>query len=90
MQQGKLDFDLIEQDIAEMHNSLKKSGDTVLASRIVLDKEQDFIEILTYVKRKEKTFCVSAKSDVKRVTNIPSNIREELEVKGRIELTVKL
>ena len=90
MQQGVLDFDLIEQDITEMHNSLKKNGDTVLASRIVIDNKKDFVEILTYVKREGKTFSVSAKSDVKRVTNIPSNILEELKNKGRVELTIKL
>jgi hypothetical protein len=88
VQQGLLNFDLIEQDIAEMHKSLKKSGDTVLASRIVIDNRKDFIEILTYVKREDKTFSVSAKSAVKRVTNIPSDILEELKSKGRVELSI--
>lgn len=90
VQEGLLSFNLIEKDIAEMHKSLRESGDTVLTSRIVIDDRKDFIEILTYVKREDKTFSVSAKSTVKRVTNIPSDILEELKSKGRVELSVKL
>jgi len=90
VQQKLLNFDLVEKDIAEIHKKLTKSGDTVLGSRIVIDDREDFIEILTYVKRKDNIFSASVKSAVRRVTNIPSDILEELKSKGRVELSVKI
>jgi hypothetical protein len=84
-----LDFNLIERDIDEIHKKLKKSGDIVLGSRVIIVRDDHYIEIITYVKRDEKTFSVSVKSTVERVTNIPSDIQEEMENTGRVELSVK-
>ncbi len=89
VEKGLLDFNLIDQDIEEIHRNLKKSGDTVLGSRVIIDDGEDYIEILTYVKRDEKTFSVSVKSTVKRVTNIPSDILEEMKNMGRAELSIQ-
>ncbi|PSB56471.1 hypothetical protein [Chamaesiphon polymorphus] len=84
-----LDFDLIERDIDEIHRSFKKSGDTVLGSQVIIDDEYNFIEIKTYVKRGDKKLSFSAKSTVKIVTNIPSDIVEEMKNTGRVELGLK-
>jgi len=51
--------------------------------------DENSIEIQTFVTRQDKTFSVSAKSSVKRATNIPSDILEELKSKGKVELSVK-
>jgi len=66
---------------------LKRRGDAVLGSHVIIDENS--IEIQTFVTRQDKTFSVSAKSSVKRATNIPSDILEELKSKGKVELSVK-
>ncbi|ELS33885.1 MULTISPECIES: hypothetical protein [Pseudanabaena] len=85
-----LDFDLINQDIDMIQQRMTKNGDVVLGSRVIIDDKKESLEILTYFKRYDKTFSVSAKASVKRVTNIPSDILAELKKQGRVELSVSL
>ncbi|MFM6077037.1 MAG: hypothetical protein ACKPCI_00740 [Dolichospermum sp.] len=86
---GLLDFELIEEDVKQIHEAMKSRGDKILRSHLILDNELDLMEIRTYTERGDKTFVNTIDAKVKRVTNIPSEIFEELQKKGRVELSLK-
>ena len=87
---GLLDFELIKEDVKQIHEAMKSSGDIVLGSHLILDYERNFMEIRTYTERGDKTFVITVDAEVKQVTNLPSDISEELEKEGRVELNLKL
>ena len=87
---GLLDFELIEEDVKQIHETMKSKGDKVLGSHLILDNELDLMEIRTYTERSDKTFVNTIDAKVKRVTNIPSEILEELQKEGRVELNLTL
>jgi hypothetical protein len=87
---GLLDFELIEEDVKQIHEAMKSRGDKVLGSHLILDNERDLMEIRTYTERSDKTFVNTIDAKVKRVTNIPSEILEELQKEGRVELNLTL
>lgn len=86
---GLLDFELIEEDVKQIHEAMKSRGDKILRSHLILDNELDLMEIRTYTERGDKTFVNTIDAKVKRVTNIPSEILEELQKEGRVELSLK-
>ncbi|MDB9465296.1 hypothetical protein PN480_11915 [Dolichospermum circinale CS-1225] len=86
---GLLDFELIEEDVKQIHEAMKSRGDKILRSHLILDNELDLMEIQTYTERGDKTFVNTIDAKVKRVTNIPSEILEELQKEGRVELSLK-
>lgn len=90
VQNGLLNFDLIEDDVREIHTNLKNRGNRVLGSHLILDDERDLMEIRTYTERGDKTFLITVDAEVRRVTNIPKNVLDELKKKGRIELSLNL
>lgn len=87
---GLLDFELIEEDVKQIHEAMKSRGDKILRSHLILDNELDLMEIRTYTERGDKTFVNTIDAKVKRVTNIPSEILEELQKEGRVELSLTL
>jgi len=87
---GLLDFELIEEDVKQIHEAMKSRGDKILRSHLILDNERDLMEIRTYTERSDKTFVNTIDAKVKRVTNIPSEILEELQKEGRVELNLTL
>jgi hypothetical protein len=89
VQNGLLDFELIEKDVTQIHRDMKSRGDKVLGSHLILDNERDLMEIRTYTEKDDKTFVNTIDAEVKRVTNIPSNILEELQKEGRVEIRLK-
>jgi hypothetical protein len=90
VQEGLLNFDLIEEDVKRIQGDLRARGDKVLGSHLILDDERNFMEIRTYTDRGNKNFVITVDAEVKRVTNIPPDILEELQQKGRVELNLKL
>ncbi|MTJ52758.1 hypothetical protein FJR38_08835 [Anabaena sp. UHCC 0253] len=90
VQDGLLDFDLIEKDVKRIHTDMKATGDEVLGSHLILDNEHNFMEIRTYTQKDDKTFVNTVKVEVKEVTNIPSEVKNELEEKGRVEIILEL
>ncbi len=90
VQNGLLDFDLIEDDVRQIHRNLKARGDKVLGSHLILDEARDLMEIKTYTERGNKTFLITVDAEVRRITNIPSDLLNELKQRGRIELSLKL
>lgn len=89
VQNGLLDFELIEEDVKQIHRDMKSRDDKVLGSHLILDDERDLMEIRTYTEKDDKTFINSIDAKVKRVINIPSDILEELQKEGRVELSLK-
>jgi hypothetical protein len=87
---GLLDFELIEEDVKQIHETMKSKGDKVLRSHLILDNERDLMEIRTYTETSDKTFVNTIDAEVKRVINIPSEILEELQKEGRVELNLTL
>ncbi len=87
---GEFDYDLLEQDIRVIHKLLRKRGNVILGSHLILDGKQDLMEIKTYTQREDKTFCTSVKAKVRVKTNIPEDVAEELDKEGRVELALKL
>ncbi|MFK0729949.1 MAG: hypothetical protein ACIWVG_01945 [Gloeotrichia echinulata HAB0833] len=90
IQEGLLNFDLIEEDVKRIQGDLRARGDKVLGSHLILDHQDDLMEIRTYTERGDKTFVITVDAEVKLVTNIPADIVEELKQKGRVELNLKL
>ncbi|MBC1218736.1 hypothetical protein GNF10_30560 [Nostoc sp. UCD121] len=90
VQEGLLNFDLIEEDARRIQGDLKARGDRVLGSNLILDYERKFMEIRTYIERGDKNFVIIVDAEVKRATNTPSDILHELKEKGRVELSLKL
>ncbi|WP_254172955.1 hypothetical protein [Planktothrix pseudagardhii] len=87
---GLLDFEQIEDDVREIHRNLKARGDKVLGSHLILDDQRNLMEIRTYAERGNKTFVIPVDAEVRRVTNIPPDVLDELKKKGRIELSLKV
>jgi hypothetical protein len=90
VQEGVLDFDRINEDARRIQEDLKVRGDKVLGSHLILDDKQDFMEIRTYIQRKDEIFVIKVPAEVKQVINIPSDVLNELQQKGRVELSLKL
>jgi hypothetical protein len=80
---------LVCEDVRRIQGDLKARGDTVLGSHLILDDERNFMEIRTYAQRGDKNFVITVDAEVKRITNIPSDVLEELQQKGRVELSLK-
>jgi hypothetical protein len=89
VQEGLLNFERIEEDVRRIQGDLKARGDKVLGSHLILDDERNLMEIKTYTERGDKTFVITVDAEVKRITNIPSDVLEELKEKGRVELSLK-
>jgi hypothetical protein len=90
LEEGILDFELIEEDVRRIQRDMKARGDKFLGSNVILDDVKNFIEIRTYVERGDKKFVITVDAEVKRVTNLPSDILDELKEKGRVELNLKV
>jgi hypothetical protein len=90
VQEGVLDFERIDEDARRIQEDMKARGDRVLGSHLILDDKQDFMEIRTYIERNDEIFVIPVKAEVKRVTNIPSDVLTELQQQGRVELSLKL
>ncbi|KYC42268.1 hypothetical protein WA1_20025 [Scytonema hofmannii PCC 7110] len=89
VQEGLLDFERIDEDVRRIQEDMKARGDIVLGSHLILDDERNFMEIRTYTERDNKTFVIPVDAEVKRVINIPSDVLNELQQKGHIELSLK-
>jgi hypothetical protein len=84
-----LDFDLLEDDIKNLYKKIGEDGNSVLGSRLVIDKNKDLIEIEIYSQKGEKSFVNTVTAKIKRVINIPSDILAEIKNKERVELSLK-
>ncbi|XWK87892.1 MAG: hypothetical protein U7127_27525 [Phormidium sp.] len=84
-----LNFDLLEEDIKNIHNRIEQNGYSVLGSRLILDDKKELIEIKIYSQKGEKSFVNTVSAKVKRGKNIPPDILDEIKSKGRVELNLK-
>ncbi len=84
-----LNWDLLEEDIKHIQRRIEQDGYSVLGSHLILDQEKDLMEIKTYSQKGEKSFVNTVSAKVKQVTNIPGDILEEIETKGRVEVSIK-
>jgi len=87
---GLLDFDRIEEDVISIQQDLKDRGDRVLGSHVILDDRKDTLVIKTYVERGNKTFSIIQSANVKRVTNIPEDVLNELKEKGQVKIRIDI
>jgi hypothetical protein len=90
VQEGLLDFDKLEDDVQQIHRNLTTRGDKVLGSHLILDDRQNLMEIRTYSERGDKTLVTKVDAQVKRITNVPPDVLQELKERGRIELNLKI
>ena len=84
-----LNFALLEEDIENIHTRIEQEGYSVLGSRLILDDKKELIEIKTYSKKGEKSFLNTISATVKGVTNILTEILDEMKTKGRAEISFK-
>lgn len=84
-----LNFALLEEDIENIHTRIEQEGYSVLGSRLILDDQKELIEIKTYSKKGENSFLNTISATVKGVTNILTEILDEMKTKGRAEISVK-
>jgi hypothetical protein len=90
VQEGVLNFELIEEDVRRIQGDMKARGDKVLGSNLILYKERKFIEIRTYIERDDRKLVITVDAEIKRGINIPPEILDELNEQGRVELNLKL
>ncbi|MBU7581940.1 MAG: hypothetical protein KAF91_03370 [Nostoc sp. TH1S01] len=90
IQEGVFNFELIEEDVRRIQGDMKARGDKVLGSNLILYKERKLIEIQTYTERDDKTFVITVDAEIKRGTNIPPDILDELNEQGSVVLNLKL
>ncbi len=88
VREKSLNFELIEEDLKRINQDMEVRGDTVLGSHLILDDKQDFMEIRTYIERGGQIFVIPVNAEVNAVTNIPSDVLNELQQKGRVELSL--
>ncbi|MEM1173038.1 MAG: hypothetical protein AAGJ08_29230 [Cyanobacteria bacterium P01_H01_bin.35] len=84
-----LNWDLLEEDIKHIQTRIEQDGYSVLGSHLILHQQKDLMEIKTYSQKGEKSFVNTVSAKVKQVTNIPADILEEIESKGRVEVSIK-
>ncbi|NEN89299.1 MAG: hypothetical protein F6K48_10500 [Okeania sp. SIO3H1] len=84
-----LNWDLLEEDIKNIHTIIEQDGYSVLGSHLILDNEKDLMEIKTYSQKGEKSFVNTVSATVKKVRNIPADILDEIESKSRVEISLK-
>ena len=87
---GTLDFNLVEQDVKQIHKGLERDGSHVLGSYLVLNDKQNTMEIQTYKQSGDKTFVSTTEAKVTRVSNLPPEVLAELREKGVVNLHLKL
>ena len=85
-----LDFDLLEDHLKEIHRIVKKDGSDILGTRLILDERQNLIEIKIYSRKGEKNALFTNHVKINSMKNIPPDIMEEIQSKGRVELTIHL
>ncbi len=84
-----LNFNLLENDVKNIHKKLEIDNYSVLGSSLILDNEKNLMEIKTYSQKGEKSFVNTVSAKVKKVINIPDEILDEIESKGRVEISLK-
>lgn len=90
LKDGVLDYELIEEDVKQIHKNIQTEGDKVLGSHLILDDKSDTMEIRTYTEKNGETFLSQVQVTVKTITNIPEDIFEELNKNGLVELSLKI
>ena len=90
LRNGKVDFNLIEEDVRRIHQKLMSDGLEVLGSHLFINEKEDFLEIKTYTQKGEKTFLDTVKFKVNAISNLPSDIYEKLRESGKIELSLRI
>jgi hypothetical protein len=83
---GLLDFDLIEEDVKQIHRNLEMKGGRVLKSHVILDDKLDRIEIQTYTEKGDKTYRTINSAKVQEIINAPDEVLAELNRQKRVEL----
>lgn len=84
-----LDFNLVEEDVKQIHKRLERDGSRVLGSYLILNDKQDTMEIQSYKQSGDKTFITSTKTKVSRANNLPPDVHTELQEKGSVKLFLK-
>lgn len=82
----ELNWDLIEEDIKGVNQTLEKKGHTILGTHVILDNKSDSMTIETYSQIKSETFKNTLSAKVKSLYNFPEEYWDELQKSGRIEL----
>lgn len=84
-----LNFDLLENDVKNIHKKLEIDDYSVLGSSLILDNEKDLMEIKTYSQKGEKSFVNTVSPKVKKVSNIPADILDEMKNNSRVQISFK-
>ena len=82
-----VDFDLIEEDVRQIHQELKNKGSRVLGSHLILDDRRNLMEIQTYTEKAGKTYQRINSAKVQELRNIPNEVLAELNKNKRVELS---
>ena len=85
LKKGVLNFDLVEDDVMQIHQRLRNQGNQVLGSRLILDDQSNLMEIQTYTKKGGRNYRTVNSVKVEKLENFPDEILDELEEKKRVE-----
>ncbi|MBR8840419.1 MAG: hypothetical protein DSM106950_42150, partial [Stigonema ocellatum SAG 48.90 = DSM 106950] len=88
--EGVLDFDLIEKDIIKISKEIKQNNVVILGTQFTINKLNKFIEINTYIKEGDKFFKDQKIGEFKSLSNLPSDVKTELEKEGSVTIQPNL
>lgn len=90
LQNGKVDFHLIEEDVKRIHQKLISDGLDVLGNYLLIEDKEDSLEIKTYIQKGEKTLLDTIKFKAESISNLPPDIYEKLQEDGKVELHLRI
>lgn len=81
---GVLDFNLIEKDITKIQEKIKQSNAVIRNTQFIVNELNKFIEIKTYTQEGDKFFEYTSKGKFESLINLPSDLETELKNNGRV------
>lgn len=89
--EGVLDFDLIEKDVTKIQDKIKQDNLVILGTQFTINKLEKFIDIKTYTQKGDKFFEYNPeRGKFKNLINLPSDVETQLEKEGSVTIQPSL
>lgn len=85
--EGVLDFELIEKDIEKMEDEIKQEN-FIIERLVTINKPNKFIEITINIQIKNNFLKYQKVREFKNLSNLPSDVETELEKNGSVTLNI--
>ncbi len=83
---GVLDFNLIEKDITKIQEEIKPGNVVIRNTQFIINELNKFIEINTYTQEGDKFFKYTNKGEFNSLSNLPTDVEADLKNKGSVTI----